>query len=159
MHWSKNQKLREEVISRMKAKLKGRPAWNKGIPHSDEAKHKNRIKHLGKKCSEETRLRMSEAHKSVVHEGMFKKGNIPWNKGRNVARKIERSLLRDKILERDKCCKICGNTKANVIHHIKPFESFEDHAEENLVLLCRSCHQSLHMSKENGRPYRKDLLK
>jgi hypothetical protein len=143
----------------MKAKLKGRKPWNKGVPQSDEAKQKNRITHTGKRHSQETKKLMSKAHKGIVHDGMFKKGQTPWNRGRNVARKIEKSLLRDFILERDKCCKVCGTPEAKEIHHIRPWHISKDNSPENLVLLCKSCHLSLHQAQRFGRPYNKDLLK
>ena len=150
--------MREKVISRMKAKLKGRSAWNKGIPQSDEAKKKNRESHLGKTPTEETKKLMSESHKGVVHSGMFKKGNSPWNRNRNTFRKIRKSLLRDFILERDKCCVECGNEQANVIHHIRPFAISKDNSSENLILMCKACHTSLHSKERFGKPYNKDLL-
>jgi hypothetical protein len=83
--------------------LKGKTAWNKGIPRTQETKDKLRLKHLGKKHSAETKRKMSLAHggtglsknhklkiKNSVNTGRFKKGhrvspktefkegNIPW---------------------------------------------------------------------------------
>lgn len=143
----------------MKAKLKGRPAWNKGIPASDEAKEKNRAKHLGKRVEEKTRDKMSLAHKGLIHDGLFRKGNIPWNTGRNTCPRINRTKLRKYIKNRDKVCLICGTNNAKAIHHIRPYEVSKDNSPENLALLCGNCHASLHNSKRFGRPYRKDLLK
>lgn len=53
--------------------------WNKGIPHTDEARHKmsesqkGNQNHKGKPCSEETKRKISEV----------KKGRPTWNKGKN----------------------------------------------------------------------------
>lgn len=45
---------------------RGIPSWNKGKHHTEEAKEKNRLAHIGKRVSPKTE---------------FKKGSIPWNKG------------------------------------------------------------------------------
>lgn len=159
VHWSKNPKIREKIISRMKAKLKGRTAWNKGIPQSDEAKKKNRIAHIGKVVSDETRIKMSESHRNIFHEGLFKKGQKPWNLGRNTCPKINKTKLREYILHRDKTCQICGSKKRLLIHHITPYKISKDNSSNNLITLCNPCHASLHSCKRYGRPYRKDLLR
>lgn len=158
MHWSKNPEMREKIISRIKAKRTGTPAWNKGIPASDEAKEKNRQKHLGKKPSEQTRNKMRESHEGIIHDGLFKKNLVPWNKGRLTTREIV-GETRERIIERDGCCKICGRTDRLEIHHINPFEKSHDNSEQNLVVLCKHCHMSLHMKKRNERPYEQELLK
>jgi hypothetical protein len=53
----------EESKEKNRAAHKGKPAWNKGIPMSDEQKEKLRQSKSGKKASEETRIKMSESHK------------------------------------------------------------------------------------------------
>lgn len=71
--------------------IKGIPSWNKGIPHSEEAKRKNRLAHLGKqgywkgkklskKHIEKMRIARKGEHTSPATE--FKKGHIPWIKGK-----------------------------------------------------------------------------
>lgn len=73
--------------------LKGHIPWNKGIPCSEETKrkigkaNKGKQPRLGKKLSEETKLKISKAHI----------GKIPWNKG------IPRSqITKDKLSKANK---------------------------------------------------------
>ena len=71
-----------EIRKKMSEKLKGKPAWNKGIPMSEEQKeHLSKVK-KGKKHSEATRKKMSESHRrngSPVARKVFQRdleGNI-----------------------------------------------------------------------------------
>lgn len=60
----------------------GKPALNKGVPQTKEAKEKNRLAHLGKKASEESRQKRRDFMKAHPNLGMFKKGRISNNKGK-----------------------------------------------------------------------------
>lgn len=60
----------------------GKPALNKGIPATTEAKEKNRLSHLGKKASEETKMKQSKWMKEHPNSGMFQKGQVSHNKGK-----------------------------------------------------------------------------
>ena len=58
---------------------------NTGKVPTEEAKEKNRSKHLGLKHSEETKTKMSTAHKGKhtgKDNGMY--GKDPWNKGKKI---------------------------------------------------------------------------
>src|ERR1700691_6217497 len=55
--------------------------------------------------------------------------------------------LRREILERDGWrCQKCGCSKNLDVHHIKRRSALGDHAETNLITLCRKCHQIVHSS-------------
>lgn len=87
-----------------------RDAWNKGVPCSEDQKHKISLKLKGKPMSEETKLKLSlklkgkkqktrsEETKKKISE--TKKGKTPWNKGKTMSeeqkRKISESLKRKK---------------------------------------------------------------
>lgn len=60
----------------------GKPALNRGIPATAEAKEKNRMSHLGKKASEETKIKHSKWMKEHHNSGMFQKGQVSRNKGK-----------------------------------------------------------------------------
>jgi len=71
---------------------KGQTPWIKGKKHTEESRRKQRLAHLGKKPSEETRKKMSESNshyflgKKLSKERRKKlseshKGQTPWNKG------------------------------------------------------------------------------
>lgn len=53
-----------------------------GRHHTQEAKEKNRQAHLGRKASQETKAILSELRKGSPNAGQFKKGHIPWIKGK-----------------------------------------------------------------------------
>ena len=42
-------------------------------------------------------------------------------------------------------CMICGNTKDIIVHHIN--NNFTDNRLENLSLVCRGCHNTIHKTK------------
>src|SRR6202167_6262478 len=57
------------------------------------------------------------------------------------------AILRSEILERDGWrCQKCGCSKNLDVHHIKRRSALGDHAETNLITLCRKCHQIVHSS-------------
>lgn len=147
--------------------VKGRKAWNKGIPCSEEQK-KNISKKLkkyfaegnhynwGKKASEESRKKMSESHKGI----QCGENNPAWKGGissiRNKAVKDERwKEVSKKIWERDNAtCQYCGKYKDGSqefhIHHIIPFDNESArYSEWNLILLCKECHISYIHTKKN----------
>ena len=54
----------EKTKQKISESNKGKIAWNKGKPLTEEQKEKLRISHLGKKCSTETKNKMSVARKN-----------------------------------------------------------------------------------------------
>lgn len=65
--------------------------------------------------------------------------------------------LRLRVLERDHFeCQVCasvgGYSRAAEVHHILPAESFRHlfYQEDNLVSLCRDCHDTVHNRGYNG---------
>jgi len=53
--------------------------------------------------------------------------------------------LHKAILERDRWrCQFCGSLIALEVHHMKFRSELGDDAEDNLITLCRSCHQKVH---------------
>jgi 5-methylcytosine-specific restriction endonuclease McrA len=58
--------------------------------------------------------------------------------------------IREKVIQRDKKCVVCGTTKRLVVHHKDKTGSYYLKANNNLVnleVLCHKCHAKLH-SKE-----------
>ena len=76
-----------------------------GKHHTEESKMKNRLAHLGKKPSEETRKKMSIAFKgrkitwgdklSESRKRLFREGKIKsWNKGKHWSKEMVKKILR-----------------------------------------------------------------
>lgn len=70
------------------------------------------------------------------------KDNDDYYRGPNWHRQREKARDRD-----GNECRNCGSADQLSVHHIKPYESFEDHEEanklQNLITLCKSCHHQL----------------
>jgi hypothetical protein len=109
--------------------------------------------------------------KCLKNSSTWKKGNIPWNKGKSWDLKTRKkmSLVRggDGLLNKKKCyirsvfnkelkekikkknnysCFICKeDNKELVIHHID--YNIKNNKEENLVSLCRKCHNKTNFNR------------
>lgn len=70
------EKMRDEFAKRISIKNKGRTAWNKGRPFTEEARRNMSIAHQGQKPTAETRKRMSESHMGI---------KLPESRKRNIA--------------------------------------------------------------------------
>lgn len=46
-------------------------------------------------------------------------------------------------------CWICGSTENLQAHHIVPWHIQPDNDDDNLVILCRKCHMTLHRHHDN----------
>jgi 5-methylcytosine-specific restriction endonuclease McrA len=123
---------------------------------------------LGKKLSEETRKKMSEAHKhrhwdenvkrkiSEVKKAFYKlhpeaklwgNKNPRWRGGRAYEPYDWKFHMIKKIRLRldNYTCQLCGRTQDLVVHHID--QNKHNSSLGNLITLCRSCHSKIH-SKE-----------
>lgn len=91
--WNKGKKnvYSDEVLKKMSLALKGRKIWNKGKPWSEAVKKKLSITGKGR-------------HYSAKSE--FKKGMIPWNKGKHASAEtiVNLRLARIKYLQNKKLC-------------------------------------------------------
>ena len=61
--WNKGIPMREESKKKLSESNIGRPAWNKGIPQTEKAKENMSNAQKGRKCSPETRQKMSKSNK------------------------------------------------------------------------------------------------
>lgn len=154
-------KLSEEEIKIRRENFKGanNPFYGKG--HTEESNQKNREAHLGRKMSEEARMKMSETHRknkiwvgrshsseSKKKQSLVKMGskNPVWKNGASFyPYSLEwRRTLKEKIRQRDNnVCQLCLYDIAVLgigwaTHHIDYDKDNCD--EENLILLCKRCH-------------------
>lgn len=138
--------------------IKGIPPWNKGKTLGPNPEHSERMKgnknNLGKKNAlgsrrtPEQKKRLSACKKGNLNGFKKGEGNVRYTgylHKRYKIRVIDWLALRQLILERDLFrCQNCGKTHHEVlldIHHKIPFRISKDNCVENLITLCRSCHQ------------------
>lgn len=93
---------------------------------------------------------LKKAVKEGRHNGAWKKGHIPSNKGQTSINPIMFKAysifvksaywknLRNKVIDRDKLCIKCRD-KGNNVDHIIPWRISLDNSLGNLQLLCKSC--------------------
>jgi len=134
------------------------PAWNKGIPQTEEVKKKlsDKLKIIakekgfgkwmtGKKLSTETRQKQRESNLERIQKGthnFYIDGRTP---ERMVIRhSLNYRLWREAVFKRDDfTCKECKQRGGYIeAHHIKPFALFPElrFAIDNGVTLCTFCH-------------------
>ena len=124
--WNKGKKLSEEHKRKLSESHKGKPSWNKGIPVSDEnkKKHSEHMKEYwkthkhpksGKKPSKESIKKAVEswkktllAHPEIRKKMGFKKGFIPWNKGKIMSKEMRQRLHKNTIEQMQEIAKIRG---------------------------------------------------
>jgi 5-methylcytosine-specific restriction endonuclease McrA len=140
---------------------KGGIPWNKGKHFGPNPEHSKRMKgrpspNRGRKATPETIRKLSLSHMGhAAPKSAFKKGQVPWNKGKKwsealreklsgekannwhggvtpINHKIRHStefrLWREAVFERDKyTCRWCGE-RGGVLHphHIKPFSQYPE---------------------------------
>lgn len=63
--------------------------------------------------------------------------------------------LKQKVLERDKYCVLCGAVPTD-LHHVKYRSQGGDDSENNCVMLCKDCHDNK-AHGVNNRKIRKEL--
>lgn len=151
-------------------------AWNKGRTMSELSKEKNRLAHIGKKASAETRYKMSLVNKGkkplyfvntgrthFKHETVAGELNPNWKGGISsehdkLRHSREIRLWRKACMERDSfTCQKTGRTGGNlVVHHINNFSDFPElrTSIENGITLSRESHIEFHKKygkKNNSR--------
>ena len=71
------------------------------------------------------------------------------------------AVVRELILVRDKVCQMCRYRYGLHIHHVY-YRSEADkawrHDESNLILLCHSCHDTVHSDKNKYQPLLLDMM-
>lgn len=131
-------------------------SWNKGIPHTEEEKNnigigvkKSRAKgdYINPATRPEVRAKISKTIKELFKDPRNNPRYIDGRKGEKYPFDFDKEF-KDKIRERDGYkCRRCGVPqyeclRALDVHHI----DWDKHNlnEENLVVLCQSCHQKMH---------------
>jgi endogenous inhibitor of DNA gyrase (YacG/DUF329 family) len=117
---------------------------NKGKRRSEETKKKMSDVQKGKHLSEETRKKISDATKGENNPN-YKDGNsLKEFKDAYGLEPEEWKKLAQQIRIRDKfICQYCGKKNATDVHHIIPRRIKIDNSPDNLITLCKSCHQKV----------------
>ena len=129
---------------------KGLKTWL-GKTHSEETKQKIREKHLGKKLSEEHRLKVIKTLQNGSGEL-----NPNWKGGRYIT---DQGYVRIRIKDRYELeHRVITNAKnGKDIHHLNGNK--QDNRIENLISLSSSDHQKIHWCEEEKRKERSELMK
>ena len=120
-HWSKGRKLSDEH----KAKLKGKVSGMKGKHHTESAKEKNRLAHLGKPAwNKGKHYKQVSGEKCHLWRGGVSKVNR--KERENIMSSLEYKNWRRKVFERDKfTCVMCGARGITLnADHIKRFTDY-----------------------------------
>lgn len=103
-----------------------------GVSHSAEAKEKNRDAHRGRKASDETRKKMSEAHKAHPNSGCYQKGRI-------VPQEEREKSAKSRIGVRGKC--VVQYTQdgqiVKVYSSVREAEMETNISDSNIIACCR----------------------
>lgn len=166
--------VKQKISESVKAKnIKGENHPFYGKYHTKESNERNRLAHLGKKQSEETKEK--------------KRGKIPWNKGMKMSDALKEKLSKshigiqageksphwkggisfdpycikfnDEFKERvreyfGRCCYICGkneidNNERLSVHHVTYNKDMCcDSSKPLFVPLCHSCHTKTNTNRE-----------
>jgi len=79
-----------------------------------------------------------------------KSDRINWWKLKDIVRRAEKGVeprkpiprrVREEVLKRDGACVVCGRKEHLHVHHVNPRG---ESSPENLVVLCKFCHQAVH---------------
>lgn len=97
-------------------------------------------------CPELTDHRYCESHKSLANRNYNKYQRDP-ESNKRYGRSWKR--IRDRYIKLHPFCEECEKndllTKAKEVHHIIPLSRGGTHDTSNLLSLCRSCHNKLHI--------------
>lgn len=133
---------------------KGMQPWNVGIPHSEQAREKNRIAHIGRKHPPDVCKKISESHKG--DKSYSWKGGIT-SKNAKIRNSPEYKVWRKSVFERDDyTCLLCGD-RGGVLHadHIKKFSLYPSLRLDinNGRTLCVDCHKKTdtYLSNSNSK--------
>ncbi len=125
--------------------MKGKISPMKGKHHSEEAKQKMRL------------ARRTEEQKEFLRRINSKEKHPQWQGGKSFEPYgIEfNEQLKEKIYQRDNySCQECGEKQLNYIfpiHHID--YNKKNNQENNLIMLCNSCHSQANFNRENWTNY------
>ncbi len=58
-----------------------------------------------------------------------------------------KNIIRDSVINRDKCCVLCGG-KQEQIHHVMLKSHSGNNTSKNLVCVCNRCHLKIHANEK-----------
>jgi 5-methylcytosine-specific restriction endonuclease McrA len=159
----------EEAKQKNRLAHLGKTSWMKGKTHTQKVRDIISKKQKGRKASEATRKKMSEAQKRIGNRPPSPKGkslseqhrknlaiskfgenNPAWKGGitpihHRIRGTRDYKIWRNAVLERDnRTCVWCFSTENLHADHIKPFSLFPElrFAIDNGRTLCASCHKT-----------------
>lgn len=75
--------------------------------------------------------------------------NLGFVRCKNSSAKYGRAWkrIRDKFVDANPTCAICGKPTEEVHHIVSVFEGGANHSKENLMAVCHECHAAIHANK------------
>ncbi len=119
-----------------KGKKTGKPAWNRGISHSDETRLKISLAGKGKKHSEETKNKIGLGNAGKIYSEETRKKISDWHRGRLLSEstKLKLSLVHKGRRPRHKEHCLCPFCKSQKISDLKKGGVQECFAVQNVEM-------------------------
>lgn len=107
----------------------------------------------GKKHSEETKKKQSKSKKDLIENGWkpssYIDGRSKFISSNHLSKDTAWRAIRREILSRDNyICQLCKGDKATHVHHIIPRRIVKVHNKNNLISLCKECHELTYQKEE-----------
>lgn len=88
--------------------------------------------------------RAEDNKKEGKENNFWNGGETNWKKKRYLYSSNKWAKIRKKIIERDRCCQVCGREEDLVVHHKIRYKDGGKNTPENLITLCKKHHSKLH---------------
>ena len=102
-----------------------------------------------------TRFKKGE-HRNPTTE--FKKGHLPWHTGKGKGFNAQTRYAWKVIESRQMICEICGNSDLDYLTAHHKDKDRNNNSNENIQILCKSCHSRLHGKLGNKGQFKKGMI-
>jgi len=149
--WNAGKKLPKDMSNKISESNKGKHYYWLGKKMSQETTKKMSEARKGVKYSKETREKISRAHKGKPKPWLKGEKNPSWQGGKSFEPyTLDWEIKRKTVRKRDGyICQLCGKYPALDVHHIDYDK--KNCNPENLITLCRTCHIKTNFNRDSWR--------